>query len=53
MTGREIRDIQIEKGAMFTAEFIKRFDREWGEVREAARQIRERQGSRDGKGKMD
>ena len=42
MTGREIRDIQMEKGAMFTAEFIKRFYREWEEVREAARQIREK-----------
>ena len=29
MTGREIRDIQLEKGATFTAEFIKDFDREW------------------------
>lgn len=53
MTDREIRDIQIEKGASFSAGFIRKFDKEWGEVREAARRIRERQGSRDGKGKMD
>ena len=43
MTPENIRDIQFKKGASFSAGFIRKFDREWREVREAARRIKERQ----------
>lgn len=43
MTPENVRDIQFKKGASFSAGFIRKFNREWEEVREAARRIRERQ----------
>lgn len=32
MTEKTIREIKFEKGSPFTAQFIIRFDKEWGEA---------------------
>lgn len=42
ITPNEVRDIQFKKGASFSTGFIRKFEKEWGEVREAARRIREK-----------
>ncbi len=43
------KEIQAAKGGKFSAKFIRDFDLEWGEVREAAERIRGRQRRAAGK----
>lgn len=42
MTPAMVREIQHEKGAAFTAKFVRDFDRDWKEVMMAARKLKER-----------
>ncbi len=42
ITPNEVRNIRFKKGASFSTGFIRKFEKEWGEVREAARRIREK-----------
>lgn len=42
ITAEKAREIQAAKGGPFSTKFIRKFDKEWNDVREAARRIRER-----------